>query len=280
MTVYASFYPMYDFSVKIGGDRVKVINMVPSGIEPHDWEPAAADIAGLEEASVFVYNGAGMEHWAPDVLGSLRNKKLVAVEASKGIKLMEGHHDEDEDSGEEHDHEGEVHDPHVWLSPVNAKLVMENIKNAMASADPDGKKYYESNYDKYAAECDLLDKEFESALSGLARRDIIVTHQAFGYMCARYGLNQVPISGLSPDSEPDPSRMAEIIDFTKKNNVKVVFFEELASPKIAESIAASTGARVDMLNPIEGLDDEEISAGEDYFSIMRRNLKSLVAALQ
>jgi zinc transport system substrate-binding protein len=272
---------MYDFSVKIGGERVNVINMVPSGVEPHDWEPAAADIAGLEEASVFVYNGAGMESWVPDVLGSLRNKKLVSVEASGGIKLMEGHHHEDgEEEHEEHEEEGGDYDPHVWLSPMNAKTIMNNIRNALAAADPDGEAYYKANYDRYAAECDLLDKEFESALSGLSKKDIIVTHQAFGYMCVRYGLNQIPIAGLSPDSEPDPARMAEIIDFTKKNGVKVVFFEELASPKVAESIAASTGARTDMLSPIEGLDDEEAAAGEDYFSIMRKNLKSLVAALQ
>jgi zinc transport system substrate-binding protein len=269
---------MYDFAVKIGGDRVTVKNLVPAGTEPHDWEPAAADIVALERAAVFIYNGAGMEHWAGEILGSLQNKKLVATEASFGIKLMEGHHHEEGE--EEADEEEEIYDPHVWLSPINAKLEMENIKNALIKADPEGRSYYESNYKKYASECDALDKEFKDALSPLAKRDIVVTHEAFGYLCARYGLNQVPIEGLSPDSEPDPARMAEIIDFVKKNSVRVIFFEELVNPKVAEVIAKATGAKTDMLNPIEGLGEDEISRGDDYFTVMRRNLKSLVEALR
>jgi zinc transport system substrate-binding protein len=282
LSVLASFYPMYDFAVKIGGERADVSNLVPSGTEPHDWEPAAADIAELEKAAVFVYNGAGMEHWIDDILGVLRNKRLITVKASEGIKLLEGHHhheDEDGHGGEDED-EDEIYDPHVWLSPANAKSEMENIKNALVQADPDGKDYYEANYEKYATECDALDKEFKDALAALAKKDIVVTHQAFGYICDRYGLKQVPIEGLSPDSEPDPRKMAEIIDFVKENGVKVIFFEELVSPKVAETIAAATGAATDMLNPIEGLGDEDIASGADYFAVMRRNLKSLTAALR
>jgi zinc transport system substrate-binding protein len=278
LSVLTSFYPMYDFAVKIGGERVDVTNLVPTGTEPHDWEPAAADIVGLEKAAVFVYNGAGMEHWVDDVLGVLQNQRLIAVKASEGIKLLEGHHHH-EGEGEDED-EDEVYDPHVWLSPENAKSEMENIKNALAQVDPDGKSYYEANYEKYAAECDLLDKEFKDTIASLTKKDIVVTHQAFGYICDRYGLEQVPIAGLSPDSEPDPRRMAEIIDFVKEHDVKVIFFEELVSPKVAEAIATATGATTDMLNPIEGLGDGGISSDVDYFTAMRRNLRSLVTALQ
>jgi zinc transport system substrate-binding protein len=271
---------MYDFAVKLGGDKVNVTNMVPAGTEPHDWEPTAADIVGLENAAVFIYNGAGMEHWAEDILESLQNKSLITVEASKGISLMEGHHDHDEEEAEDHEDEEESFDPHVWLSPVNAKAEMENIKNAFAQADPDNKDYYEANYAKYAAELDVLDKEFSDTLSSLPNKDVIVAHQAFGYLCAAYGLNQVPIEGLSPDSEPDPARVAEIIDFAKEHDVKVIFFEELVSPKVAETIASAIGAKAEMLNPLEGLGDEELAAGDDYFSVMRQNLEALKAALQ
>ncbi|MBE6905526.1 MAG: ABC transporter substrate-binding protein [Ruminococcaceae bacterium] len=281
LSVYASFYPMYDFASKIGGDRANVVNMVPAGTEPHDWEPAAADVSGLETASVFIYNGAGMEHWAEDVLESLTNKDLIAVEASKGVALMEGHH---EHEGEEAEHEEEdedgKYDPHVWLSPLNAKMEMENIKNAFVQADPDNKDYYEANYTKYAADFDTLDKEFQDTLSTLSKKDIIVSHEAFGYLCAAYGLNQVGIEGLAPDSEPDPARMAEIIEFAKENDVKVIFFEELVSPKVSETIAKATGAETQVLNPLEGLSDEELAAGDDYFTVMRQNLEVLKAALQ
>ena len=165
LKVMASFYPMYDFAVKIGGDKAEVTNMVPAGTEPHDWEPAAADIKNLEEAALFAYSGGGMEHWVDDVLASLETKKLVSVEASAGVTLRSGHiHDEEEHKGaeehteeEEHGHDHGQFDPHVWLSPVNAKKEMENIKNAYVKADPENKDYYEKNYQTYTAEFDKLD---------------------------------------------------------------------------------------------------------------------------
>lgn len=262
--------------------------MVPAGTEPHDWEPAAADIKNLEEAALFVYSGGGMEHWVEDVLASLETKKLVSVEASAGVTLRSGHiHDEEEHKGaeehteeEEHGHDHGQFDPHVWLSPVNAKKEMENIKNAYVKADPDNKDYYEKNYQTYTAEFDKLDQEYKDTLSALPNKSIIVSHEAFGYLCDAYGLTQMGIEGLSPDSEPDPARMAEIIDFVKANHVKVIFFEELVSPKVAETIAAETGAQTQVLNPLEGLSDEELKNGADYFSVMEDNLKQLKAALE
>lgn len=273
LTVYASFYPMADFAKQIGGDLVDVVTMVPDGTEPHDWEPTAADVAGLEKADVFIYNGVGMEHWAEDVLASLQNKKLVILEASKGIALLEGH-------GHEGEEEEQSHDPHVWLNPMNAKAQMETIKNTFTQADPDHKDVYEANFAKASAELDKLDQEFKAALSPLQYKQIIVAHQAFGYLCDAYGLTQVAIEGVSADAEPDPARVAEIIDFAKEHKVKVIFFEELVSPEVAETIANAIGAKTDVLSPLEGLSDAQRAAGGDYYSVMRQNLNALVAALQ
>lgn len=289
LNVMASFYPMYDFAVKVGGDKVEVTNMVPAGTEPHDWEPAATDIKNLEDADVFIYNGAGMEHWTEDVLDSLENKELKVVEASEGLTLLEGKEEEEEtdaadstseSSSDEDTSDSEiVYDPHVWLSPVNAKTEMENIKNAFVEADPDNKDYYEQNYETYAEKFDQLDQEYKDGLSDTKSKDLITSHEAFRYLCQAYGLNQVGIEGLSTDSEPDASRMDEIIKFAKENNIKTIFFEELVSPKVSETIADEIGAKTAVLNPIEGLTDEEISAGEDYFSVMETNLKTLEDAL-
>ena len=287
LRVMASFYPMYDFAQKIGGDKVTVTNMVPAGTEPHDWEPSPSDIVALEQADVFVYSGAGMEHWVEDVLASLDNQSLVTVEASYGIALLEGHHHHHEDEEEaEHEHEDEHeheegggYDPHVWLSPLNAKREMENIKNAIAEADPANAEYYEANYAAWSARCDQLDQAFKDGLSNLAIQDIVVSHEAFGYLCHAYGLNQVGIEGISPDSEPDPARMAQIQDFVTEHQVKVIFSEELVSPKVAQAIADATGARVETLSPLEGLTDEQLTAGEDYFSVMEQSLASLKDAL-
>ena len=287
LSVYTSFYTMYDFTSKIAGDKAAVTNLVPTGTEPHDWEPSAADITGLETADIFIYNGAGMEHWVQDVLNSLQNKDLVSVETSHGITLLEGHgHDhegeEDEDhADEDEDHEDEEDlDPHVWLSPLNAKKQMEAIKDAFVLADPENKAYYEANYTKYAAEFDTLDKEFKDTLSPLPNKDIIVAHQAFGYLCSAYGLNQVPVEGLSPDSEPAPARVAEIIQFAKEHEIKVIFFEELVSSKVADTIADAIGAKTGVLSPLEGLSDQQLQNGADYFSVMRENLSALKEALQ
>lgn len=278
LRVMASFYPMYDFAVKIGGDKVKVMDMVPAGTEPHDWEPAATDIKNLEDADVFVYSGAGMEHWVSTVLASLENRNLVSVEASEGITLRLGH--EEKEEHEETDEDHGQYDPHVWLSPLNAKKEIENIKDAFVKADPNNQSYYEANYTEYAAKFDQLDQEYRDTISGLTNKNIVVAHEAFGYLCDAYGLKQVGIEGLSPDSEPDPAKMAEVIDFVRENHVKVIFFEELVSPKVAETIAYETGASAEMLNPLEGLGDEELAAGEDYFSVMESNLEKLKAALE
>lgn len=284
--VYASFYPMYDFAKKIGGDKVEVTNLVPAGTEPHDWEPSAKDLAKISESDILVYSGAGMESWIDKVDQVTKDSKLVKVEASKGIDLIksEHHHDEEdakeedhEDAHEEHDH-GE-YDPHVWLAPQNAKIQMKNIKDALVKADPTNKDYYEKNFDVYSQKIDDLDVKFSTSLKDTKSKNIVVSHEAFAYLCKAYGINQVGIEGLSPDSEPDAARMAEVTKFAKENKIKYIFFEELVSPKVSEAIAKEVGAKTAVLNPLEGLSDDQLKAGEDYFSVMESNLKVLLEAL-
>ena len=279
LRVLTSFYPMYDFACKIGGDCIDVTNMVPSGTEPHDWEPSTNDLKNLEKADVFIYNGADMEPWADDLLVS-RSDTLHVVEASENVELRttDGEHEH------AHEHEGADHhhgdfDPHVWLDPENAKIEMEAIRDALCAADPENSTVFQSNYEKYAAELDALDAEFREKLAPLPNRTIVVAHEAFGYLCDAYGLTQVGIEGLSPDSEPDPGRMAEVIDFVREHSISTIFFEELVSPKVAEAIASETGAQAKMLSPLEGLSDEQAAAGADYFSVMHDNLAALMEAL-
>ena len=264
-------YPMYDFARKVGGDRIQVKDMVPAGTEPHDWEPAATDIRNLEDADVFVYNGADLEHWAEDVLDTLENQDLVVSEASDGVELLDGGHD--------HAHGDEGKDPHVWLDPMRAKQEMKNIRDALVKADPGNGDYYEANYEKYAGEFDELDQEFRDGLKGTKNRDIIVAHEAFGYLCNAYDLTQLAIEGLTPDSEPDPAKIQEVIEYAKKYDIHTIFFEELVSPKVAKTVAKEVDAVTAVLNPIEGLSEEDIEAGEDYFSVMRKNLEALQKAL-
>ena len=275
--VVASFYPMADFAQKIGGDHVEVTNLCPAGTEPHEWEPSPTDITSIEESQVFVYNGADMEGWVKDALESVDTQKTQVVEASDGIQLRAADHSHDAD-GDEEAEEG-THDPHVWLNPENAKAEAKNIMDALVAADPDNKADYEANYEKYAQEFDELDAEFSQKLSQTKGKTIVVSHEAFGYLCDRYGLTQMPITGMDAEGEPDAQAMAQVIDFVRQNDVKVIFSEDLVSPKVAEQIANETGASCEVLNPIEGLTDDQLAQGEDYFSVMRSNLDELVSAL-
>jgi zinc transport system substrate-binding protein len=283
LSVCASFYPMYDFAQKIGGQHATVTNIVPPGMEPHDWEPSVTDIARLEGADILILNGLGIEHWAKTVLQSLENKNLIVVTTSDALTPRESATDGQSGgaaaiNGDGGDEDGEG-DPHVWLDPMNAKAQMSAIKDAFARADPAHQNDYEANFTEYADKLDALDREFRHALADAKSRDIIVAHQSFGYLCTAYGLTQTAIEGLSPDSEPSPRRMAEIIDFAKTRGVRVIFFEELVDPKVARAIADAAGVGTLALNPLESLGETELAAGEDYFSIMRKNLSALVAAL-
>ena len=279
LRVLTSFYPMYDFACKIGGDCIDVTNMVPSGTEPHDWEPSTNDLKNLEKADVFIYNGADMEPWADDLLVS-RSDTLHVVEASENVELRttDGEHEHAHEHEDADHHHGDF-DPHVWLDPENAKIEMEAIPDALRAAPPANSTVPQSPYANPAAELDALDAEFREKLAPLPNRTIVVAHEAFGYLCDAYGLTQVGIEGLSPDSEPDPGRMAEVIDFVREHSISTIFFEELVSPKVAEAIASETGAQAKMLSPLEGLSDEQAAAGADYFSVMHDNLAALMEAL-
>ncbi|MDO5725432.1 MAG: zinc ABC transporter substrate-binding protein [Tissierellia bacterium] len=277
LQIYTSVYPMYDFAKRIAKDRADVINIIPAGQEAHGWEPSSKELNALETADVFIYNGAGLEHWVEKVLDNL-NENVIFLEASKGLELLEGHHDHDEHEHDEHDH-GE-YDPHTWLSIKNAIKEMENIKELLIKVDPENEEYFEENFQIEKAKFEELNRVFESELKDLKNRKIVVNHEAFGYLARDYNLEQIGIQGLNAETEPDPKRMAEIVEFIKDKKIDTVFTETLISSKVSETIANETGAKVLVLNPIEGLTEEELNDNKDYISIMKDNLESLLKALK
>ncbi len=281
ISVVTTVYPIYDFTKNIAGENAEIINLVPAGMEPHDFELSTGDMQLIEEADIFIYNGAGMEHFVDKTLQSISNKDLMIVECAKDIELLNATHSHEE--GEIHEkesHNEENMDPHTWLSISNAIKEAEVIKEAFVKADEEHAKYYEDNYQAYKEELTQLQNLYKSELSDLSSNTIVVAHEAFGYLCEEYNLTQLGIEGLTADSEPDSARMKEIIDFCREYEVKVIFFEELVSPKVAESIASEVGAQTMVLNPIEGLTAEQIADEKDYISIMHDNLEALKKALQ
>lgn len=266
IAVVTTIYPMYDFVKNIAGDKAEVINLVPAGMEPHDFELSTGDMQLMEQAELFIYNGAGMEHFVDKTLKSLSNEKLVVVEAAKEIDTFQSE-------------DGET-DPHTWLSVENAMAEALAIKEALVKIDGENAGYYEANYEVYRKKLEELDARYREELTGLSGDTIVVAHEAFGYLCQEYGLKQEAVEGLTADSEPDSARMKEIIDFCKKEEIKVIFFEELVSPKVANTIASEIGAETMVLNPIEGLTVEQEEEGLDYIGLMEENLEALKKALK
>ncbi|MGN0155140.1 MAG: metal ABC transporter substrate-binding protein [Lachnospiraceae bacterium] len=265
LSIVTTIYPMYDFVNHIAGDKAEVINLVPAGTEPHDFELSTGDMQLIEEADVFIYNGAGMESFVEKTLKATSNKELIVVEAALKVDTLSS--------------EGKT-DPHTWLSVANAIEECEAIKDALVKIDGEHAEYYENNFNVYKEELEALDQRYREELSNLKKDTIVVAHEAFGYLCAEYGLKQEAVEGLTADSEPDSARMKELIDFCKEKDIKVIFFEELVSPKVAETIADEVGAKTMVLNPIEGLTAQQAEDGLDYISLMEENLEALKEALK
>lgn len=287
ITVFTSFYPLYDFTSKIGGGKISVENILPPGTEPHDWEPSAQALTALQEADLLIVNGLGLEPWLEKLTENL-GSGVTVVNASKGIEPLYGYHDHDEedehfdqdehDEDEEHE-EGEIEDPHVWLDPILMLHQAENIAGALTLVDPENASYYEENLEHVRQELHALDEAYRERLSGVKRREFVVTHLSFAYMAKRYGLTQQAIAGISSHAEPSPAQMRELVEFARQYDIRHIFSEPLASNRIAKVLAAEVDATLLTLNPLEGLAPEEVSAGDDYFSVMYRNLEQLSIAL-
>ncbi|MEK3902105.1 metal ABC transporter substrate-binding protein [Paenibacillus sp. FSL R7-0179] len=288
VNVITTFYPIYEFTAEIGGDDANVINLLPVGVEPHDWTPRSQDIISTSKAQLFLYNGAGLEGWVPNFLKSLDgDSKTKAVEVSQGVKLITT----DEDDGHDHGHEGEgaeadghgdsLHtDPHTWVSPKSALVMAKNIKDSLQAVDPEHTAGYEERYQKLADRLNALDLKFTEELGKLPNKEIVVSHQAFSYLARDYGLSQHAIMGLSPDAEPRGQDLVELAALVKAEGIRYIFFEELVSDKLAKTLASETGVSTMVLNPVEGLTEAQQKNGDNYFTLMEKNLQNLILALQ
>jgi zinc transport system substrate-binding protein len=170
-------------------------------------------------------------------------------------------------------------DPHVWLDPVLLANVVDQVATALSTADPAHASDYNGNATTYKAQLTALDTAYKTGLAHCARTDIVTSHEAFGRLALRYGLHQHGITGFSPDAEPEPARLAELTDFVKKHGVTTVFTETLVSPKVAQTLAREAGVKTDVLNPIEGLSNDELAKGSTYLTVMQENLTKLRDAL-
>jgi zinc transport system substrate-binding protein len=286
LRVVANFYPLAEALQRVGGDRVDVINLTPPGSEPHDIEVTSDDVDAIEDADLVVYLGGGfqpaVEHVAEDRSGpTLDIATKVALEAGdhEAIEAEEGdEHAAEDEHAEEGDDHGEV-DPHFWLDPTLMQAAVDAIQAELATLSPTDEATFAANAAAYDTELAALDAEFAAGLTGCARAQIVTAHAAFYYLAHRYGLEQLAITGLSPESEPDPQRLDELADLVEREGVTTIFSETLVSPEIAETLARETGVTTAVLNPLEGLTDDQLDDGETYLSVQRENLAALQTAL-
>ncbi|MEA2829146.1 MAG: zinc transport system substrate-binding protein [Actinomycetota bacterium] len=254
VSVVASFYPLVDATRGVGGDTVAVTNLTPVGVEPHDIELNPRQIDRITAADLLLYLGGGFQPAVEDA----RRVARKAVDLRAGLP------------------EAVPGDAHVWLDPVLFKEVVTEIEAALVEVDPTGAAGDHVRAGDYRQRLDQLDADYRAGLADCDRRLLVTNHEAFGYLARRYGLEQVAISGLAPDAEPDPRHLAELADLVRSRGVTTIFTEELVSPKVGETLAREAGVKTAVLNTIEGVANED---EQDYFSLMRANLATLRTAL-
>ncbi|MEU7135329.1 metal ABC transporter substrate-binding protein [Streptomyces sp. NPDC046261] len=289
LQVVASFYPMEYLAKEIGGEHVEVTGLTKPGVEPHDLELTPKQTGQLADAGAIVYL-KGVQPVVDEAIKQSGNKH--AVDAASLTQLEKhgtetgGHdhgkdehaeHGKDEHGHEGHDHDAAGADPHIWLDPVKYAEVAKGVAKTLAEADPDHKGDFEKNTDALVKKLDALHKKFQDGLKNRASDTFITTHAAFGYLAERYGLTEEAIAGLDPESEPSAARMKDLHKLAKDHHVGTVFFETLASPDTAKTLAKDLDLKTDVLDPIEGLTDR--SKGRDYIEVMESNLTALRKAL-
>ncbi|PZF80067.1 metal ABC transporter substrate-binding protein [Jiangella anatolica] len=294
VTVAASFYPLAFVTERVAGEHATVENLTQAGGEPHDLELTARQVGEISDADLVVYL-AGFQPSVDEAVEQNAEERAIDVaglvelldnpEDEHGDEHAEDEHAEDEHAEDEHaeeeGHEGHDHgdlagDPHIWLDPTNLEPIADAVADRLAETDPDNADDYRANADALKTELETLDQELETGLAQCTQRVFVVAHEAFGYLAHRYDLEQVGISGIDPEAEPSPERLAEVHDVVRAEGVTTIFYERLVSPDVAETLADDLGVEAAVLDPIEGLTDD--TADQDYFTLMRANLEALRTA--
>ncbi|MGH2573629.1 MAG: metal ABC transporter substrate-binding protein [Actinomycetota bacterium] len=252
-----SVFPLLEAAERVGGEQADVTNLVPSGAEPHDIELSPDQVDLLLDADLALYVGGGFQ---PAVEEIVAQRDGISMDIVAEV-LPE-----------------EATDPHIWLDPLLMAEIVEVVARALSEIDPQGSPTYEEGAAEFREEIEVLHRRFQEELESCERRTFVTTHEAFGHLARRYDLVQRSVSGLSPEAEPDPATLAELEDLIVREGVTTVFTEPLVGPRVAETLARETGARVATLDPLEGV-SREADSEATYVRLMERNLRALREAL-
>ena len=310
LQIVTTLFPQYDFARVIGGDKVDVTLLLPAGMESHSYEPTPADIIKINKADLFIYTGESMEQWAHSIIESVDSNEVYVLDVSKNVPLLapnstvednhdheDENHDHDVDTDhdhedEDHDHEAEVeaghnhsegdghnhtYDPHIWTSPKNAMIMVNNILEALCEVDPENADYYKDNANAYLAELEELDHELKDVVAN-AKRDTIYHGGRFAmqYLTNQYGIHYV---SAPFEAEPSAALVAQMIKEIKEQKIPVIYYEELVDPKISQMISDETGAKMLLLHSCHNVSKEDFNNGVTYLSLMKQNVENLKVGL-
>jgi zinc/manganese transport system substrate-binding protein len=264
LPVVASFSIVGDFVAQVGGARVLAATIVGPDGDAHVYQPTPADGRHIAQAKVIFVNGLGFEGWLERLIAAAKGKGTI-VTLGKGVVARAGE---------------EGADPHAWQDVANAKIYVNEIRDALIAADPEGAEVYKANASAYLARLDALDAEIVKTLDAIPkeRRRVVSTHDAFGYFSARYGIEFIAPQGVSTEAEASARDIARIIQSVKQNKVGAVFLENISDPRLARRIASETGARVGGTLYSDALSEPK-GDGANYIDMMRHNVRELAKAL-
>lgn len=301
--VYTSFYPIYNLTKQIAGDKMEVKSFTNLKAESHGWEPSAKDIKELSSSKLMFINGAGMEEWESSLEDST---DIELVDTSEGLDLIKANHedhdhdheeaDEDheheeahdhEEADEDHEHEDHDHehnhgefDPHTWLSPKNGLAQAKVIAEKLGQVDPANKDYYMDNYKKIEDELNAMIDEYSKKFEETSNKNFLVNHKAFSYIARDFNLNQIALTSLTSTDDTDAKTLKEAAEKAKELNINTIFYEMGGSDKNAKTLADEIGAQTKPLNTLELATDEDLDNNKTYQELIKYNLEEIYKSLE
>lgn len=274
ISVSVSSFALYDITTSIAKDSLKVISILPFGVDPHSYEPTPKTMAEIEKSTLVIYSGSGLEPWTHNY--TFKQKVLNISKLVHLRKLSEKEEHEHHHAGE---HESGV-DPHYWLSLENMKIATDAITKELIALKPENKVLYTKRQKSYLKDLESLKNEYSNSLKSCKQKSIVVSHNAYGYLANEFGFEVISLSGLSPEAQTNAKNMQKIIETIKKQNITLLFGESFASTKSMQSIANEVGLKVDTLDALGNITAEEMKKKLSYKDIMQINLHKIAKALE